>query len=117
MKRLLLSALVMACCATAACEFTLDLGTDTLFSSGSPFILSGTAQEVGTSQGPCLIWLGENGIAYHLFQTSGINNGEFDTITTPGTTSRLEIATRSDLEVACQIGTIVEVQEILEIVP
>jgi hypothetical protein len=99
------------------CTFSFDLGTGTLFPAGSSFVLKGTAQEVATDNGPCLAWLGENGEVYHLFQTVDVDSDEFDTVTTPGTTSRLEIGTRSDLTVACRIGTIVEVRDILEIVP
>ena len=51
-----------------------------------------------------------------MFQSPALDNESFDRITTPGVTSRLEIATRDDLEVACLIGTVVEVQDVLEIV-
>ncbi len=89
-------------------------GSDTLFVKGEPFIVRGTAA-VADNGGPCLVWYADNGITYHLFQGSRIANADFDHITTPGVTSRLEIATRNDLEVACQLGTIVEVQSILEV--
>ncbi len=99
------------------CTFNLDLGTDSLFSEGSAFVISGTADTATVDDQPCNIWLGENGVLYHLFQTPQVDNGDFDRITTPGVTSRLEIATRSDLVVDCKIGTIVDVQDVLEIVP
>ena len=86
-----------------------------LFPTGTPFILSGTATLLD-SNGPCLVWVGDNGVTYHLFQGIGLDNDTFDRVTTPGTQSRLRLATRSDLVVTCQIGTIVEVQDVLEIV-
>ena len=67
-------------------------------------------------KGPCLAWLGDNGITYHLFQNPRVENAVFDHITTPGVTSRLQLSTRNDLQVACQIGTIVEVLNVLEVV-
>ncbi|GJM27178.1 MAG: hypothetical protein DHS20C16_35930 [Phycisphaerae bacterium] len=99
------------------CTFNLDLGTDSLFAEGSAFVVSGTT-DVATVEGTtCNVWIGENGVIYHLFQSPQVDNGEFDEITTPGVTSRLLIATRSDLVVDCQIGTIVDVEDVLEIVP
>ncbi|MBU0718763.1 MAG: hypothetical protein KJ749_10980 [Planctomycetes bacterium] len=86
-----------------------------LTAQGVSFVVSGTAAVVD-SEGPCLVWMGENGRTYHLFQSPGLDNESFDRVTTPGVTSRLEIATRDDLEVACMIGTVVEVQDVLEIV-
>lgn len=95
---------------------TVDIPEEvSLLSAGSPFVVSGTAALID-NEGPCLVWIGENGITYHLFQDPLVDNETFDRITTPGVTSRLEIATRTDLELACQIGTIVEVQDVLEIV-
>jgi hypothetical protein len=99
-----------------ACTFNLDLGTETLFPTGTAFVLSGTADRVDTQVGGCLVWLGENGVTYHLFQNPRVDNGEFDLVTTPGVTSRLELSTRTDLVVDCQIGTIAQVENILEIV-
>ena len=89
-------------------------GQNTLFVKGESFVLSGTAAVID-NDGPCLVWLGTNGITYHLFQGIDLDNEDFDRVTTPGVTSRLELATREDLEVSCQIGTIVEVQGVLEI--
>ena len=86
-----------------------------LTAEGASFVVSGTAAIVDV-EGPCLVWVGENGGTYHLFQSPGLDNESFDRITTPGVTSRLEIATRDDLEVACLIGAVVEVQDVLEIV-
>lgn len=77
--------------------------------------MSGTT-EVIDNGGPCLVWQGQNGVTYHLFQSLLVSNEDFDTITTPGVTSRLLLLPREDLAVACQVGTIVEVEDILEIV-
>ncbi|MCK4342078.1 MAG: hypothetical protein KAY37_10190 [Phycisphaerae bacterium] len=89
-------------------------GEKTLFVKGEPFVLSGTAAVIDHN-GPCLVWIGENGITYHLFQSTGLDIEDFDRVTTPGVTARLELATRQDLEVACQCGTIVEVESVLEV--
>lgn len=83
--------------------------------SGARFVNRGTAELIDNG-GPCLVWRGQDGITYHLFQSMGLGNEVFDTITTPGVTSRLEIRVRTDLVVACQVGTIVEVLSVLEIV-
>jgi len=88
---------------------------ETLLPIGSPFVVSGTASLIDHN-GPCLIWNGNNGVTYHLFQGQTVDNESFDRITTPGVTSRLVLSKRADLEVACEIGTIVEVQDVLEIV-
>jgi hypothetical protein len=112
-KALVLTFLSLLVTITLACTIPVPT-TDSLFPTGTPFILSGTAA-LADNQGPCLIWVGENGITYHLFQAVNLESDLFDTITTPGTTSRLQLATRSDLEVACRMGTVVEVQDVLEV--
>ncbi len=94
---------------------TIDLPENIdLLAVGTPFVLSGTAALIDNN-GPCLVWLGENGITYHLFQDARLDNDLFDEVTEPGTTSRLEIVTRSDLEVVCQVGDVVEVRDVLDI--
>ncbi|MDD5171021.1 MAG: hypothetical protein PHN75_19550 [Syntrophales bacterium] len=98
----------------SGCSVNLSI-PEGLLSSGSPFVISGTAT-LADNNGPCLIWIGENGIIYHLFQGLSVENETFDRITTPGVTSRLLLAERTDLEVTCLMGTIVEVQDVLEIV-
>ncbi len=104
---------VMAC-VFGSCQ--VDLLEDvTLFPQGTEFVLTGTATVLDNG-GPCLAWLGENGVTYHLFQATHLDNADFDRVTTPGATSRLVIATRTDLEVRCATGTIIEVRELLEIV-
>ena len=86
-----------------------------LLPTGTTFVVRGTAAVID-SGGPCPVWFGENGITYHLFQDPQLDNDIYDVVTTPGTTSRLVVATRADLLVSCQTGTIVEVQDVLEIV-
>ena len=89
---------------------------DTLLPMGASFVVSGTAAVID-NDGSCLIWTGDNGVTYHLFQDSRLDNELFDRVTTPGTRSRLELARRTDLQVACQTrGVIVEVQDVLEVV-
>jgi len=93
----------------------IDLPEDlTLLPTGTPFVVTGTAAIVD-NEGPCPVWIAENGVTYHLFQDPLLENELFDSVTTPGTTSRLVVATRADLDVTCQIGTIVQVQDVLEI--
>jgi hypothetical protein len=92
-----------------------NLNTGSLFVRGEPFIISGTAA-VRDQHGPCPVWIGENGVTYQLFQGARLDNDEYDRILVPGVTSRLEIATRNDLVAKCDLGTIVEVQRILEVV-
>lgn len=99
----------------AGCTLTLDLGSESLFPTGTSFVLTGTSDSVATNDGPCLVWRGENGLTYHLFQDPRVSNENFDAVTTPGVTSRLELATRVDLEVVCDQGSIVEVLDVLEI--
>ena len=82
--------------------------------SGQPFILKGTTTLLD-DEGPCLVWVGDNGMVYHLFQGTQVTNETFDRVTTVGTESRLQLSTRSDLAVSCQVGTIVEVVDVLQI--
>ena len=93
-------------------EFPEELA---LFDIATPFVVRGTAALVDNS-GPCPVWIGENGVTYHLFQDPRLDNETYDWVTTPGITSRLVLSTRDDLELVCQFGTIVEVQDVLEIV-
>ncbi len=88
---------------------------DNVLPAGTPFVLSGTMVVVDRA-GPCPVWEGENGVTYHLFQGIQLDNESFDRITVPGVTSRLVIATRSDLRLDCRVGTIVEVRDVLEII-
>jgi len=98
----------------SACTVNLSPG-DNLFATGTSFVVSGTAALID-GEGPCLVWIGDNGATYHLFQGVGLANESFDRVTTPGTRSRLQLATRSDLTLDCHVGTIAEVQDVLEIV-
>lgn len=114
-KHLLIGLACMALLSTA-CSYTFTIpGQNTLFVKGEGFVLRGTATILDRG-GPCLVWVGENGVTYHLFQGTGVTNEDYDRVATPGVTSRLQLATRSDLEVVCEVGTIVEVERVLEIV-
>ena len=97
----------------SSCTFNLDLGTTSLFPTGTSFVLKGTA-DMAESDATCPVWRGDNGVVYYLFQTTRITNEEFDRIATPGVTSRLELATRTDLASPCAVGAIVEVKDVLE---
>jgi hypothetical protein len=101
--------------APTACTINATLLPDNLVSTGTSFVVKGT-MTLQAGQGPCLVWMGDNGIAYHLFQTPSVENATFDHINTPGVTSRLQIATRDDIPVACQVGTVVEVLNVLEVI-
>ncbi|RJP42515.1 MAG: hypothetical protein C4547_00280 [Phycisphaerales bacterium] len=105
-------ALCMAAVGAAAGCISLP---DNVLPVGTPFVLSGTTAVLNRG-GPCPVWEGENGVTYHLFQGIQLDNESFDRITRPGVTSRLVIATRSDLVLECRVGTIVEVRDVLEIV-
>lgn len=96
------------------CGCGLELGEADLLPRGTPFVLRGTAA-VTENGGPCLVWRGDNGQTYHLFQYPTLENEAFDQITEPGVTSRLVLATRTDLTLDCQTGVIVEVQDVLDI--
>ncbi len=100
---------------TGACTVNIPGNNTTLFATGESYIVKGTATVVDDN-GPCPVWIGQNGITYQLFQGGRLENADFDRITTQGVTSRLEIVTRSDIAVACQAGQVVEVQRVLEIV-
>ncbi|MCG3136361.1 MAG: hypothetical protein HJJLKODD_00190 [Phycisphaerae bacterium] len=90
----------------------------TILPTGTPFVVRGTATVVTVMNDnqSCLVWLADNGITYQLFQDPLLENELFDQVTAPGTTSRLVVATRTDIEVGCQIGIVVEVQDVLELV-
>lgn len=94
---------------------SLSDATSSLFVRGEPFVISGTAGVINNN-GPCKVWYGDNGISYHLFQGARVLNEDFDRANVPGVRSRLEIATRNDLTLTCKVGTIVEVQRVLEVV-
>ena len=93
-------------------SFPVDVA---LLDSVSPFVVRGTATVVD-HDGPCPAWIGDNGVTYHLFQDPQLDNELFDRVTEPGTVSRLVLAERSDLELACRFGVLVEVQDVLEII-
>jgi len=113
LKTLVLGITLLA--AVSGCSIDFDVLPDAFVTAGSPFVVRGTATVVD-NEGPCLAWIGENGVTYHLFQDPRVDNETFDRVTTPGVTSRLQIAVRTDLMLACRIGTIVEVRNVLEVV-
>jgi len=59
----------------------------------------------------------ETGVSYSLSQSPELDNDLFDAVTTPGTVSRIAVQVRDDLDVRCRGGTIVEVQDVLELIP
>ncbi len=99
----------------AGCSVNLEVLPESLIATGSPFVVSGTSILL-ENHGPCPAWVADNGITYHLFQSSRVDNDLFDRITTAGVRSRLEIAVRTDLELTCRVGPLAEVRNVLEIV-
>ena len=86
-----------------------------LINIGSPFVMKGSAVLLD-DDGPCLAWLGDDGNTYHLIQVQTMENELFDELIAPGTRSRLVLAKRNDLTVACQMGIVAEVQNVLEVI-
>lgn len=109
----MLSLCVAVIIGTARCNFNPE--DISLSDRGTPFVVKGTAAVID-NEGPCLIWRGDNGETYHLFQDPTLENEAFDQIIDPGVTSHLVLVTRSDLTLDCQIGLIVEVRDVLEVV-
>jgi hypothetical protein len=107
-------------CALSGCiDATIPVGGGggiSLFSPGA-FVIRGRMDEATNMGMDCPVFRADTGINYHLFQTEAVENDVFDAVTTPGAVSRLVVQERSDLEIACQIGTIVEVQDVLELIP
>jgi hypothetical protein len=103
----------------SACVVTLLLlqGCDAsaLLVVGTPFAVQGT-MTVSNRDAACLIWMGDNGETFYLYQDPLLDNSTFDQITTPGVTSRLVVVTRSDLTSPCTVDEVVQVEEVLEIV-
>ena len=97
----------------------LSLGGDagvSLLPPGS-FVIRGQMQEPEGALESCRVFLADTGIRYHLFQEPDLDNDLFDAVTTPGAISRLEVQARPDIELTCHIGTIVEVRDVLELIP
>jgi hypothetical protein len=89
--------------------------TASLLPADTSFIMKGQAEAVETPN-TFPVWRGEDGQAFVLFQTTDITNDDFDTITTPGAQSRLQLSVRNDLAPLCQPDvTPVEIEQILEI--
>lgn len=97
----------------AACTFELP----SFNVPSGPFLLKGTFVQVERfGQPPCFAWEGDNGVFYHLFQDVNLDDASFDMATTVGVRSRLLIEIRSDLQVTCELGPVVEVLEVREII-
>jgi hypothetical protein len=90
--------------------------TSQLLPVGTPFVVRGT-MTVTSEEGACLVWRAENGQSYFLYQDPLLDNDVYDRVIVPGATSRLVIATRSDLVAGCQVDGVAQVKEVLEIVP
>jgi hypothetical protein len=103
-----LAAVSLAGCGTAISNLiTLD----------EAFIVKGTAEmKTAFAVGPCLAWVDTSGAVYQLFQGTNVSNAEFDLVTTPGVTSRLQLTVRSDLIVGCSVGTTAVVDAVLEVI-
>lgn len=111
---LILTALTGACIDVAPAD--VDIPVDlSLFGGDNSFVVRGTAA-IADNNGPCPVWFGDNGVAYHLFQSPRLDNDVFDRVTTEGTTSRLVLSLRSDLELDCAFGRTAQVIDVLEIV-
>ena len=86
----------------------------TAFGGTNTFVITGTAS-ITDQDGPCPVWLGENGVTYHLFQSPSLANDVFDQVVSVGTTARLVLVVRLDLELTCAFGRTAEVIDVLEI--
>lgn len=98
---------------TGCISLDLDI-PDLLPTIGTSFVVKGESV-ILEGDSPCPAWIGDNGVTYHLFQDPNVSNEAFDEVMTPGVRSRLQIVPRSDLVLTCSVGTLVEVQDILEI--
>jgi hypothetical protein len=117
--RILCGIMAMACVMMAGSGCVSISLPETVSASLLPpdtsFIMKGQAEAVETPN-TFPIWRGEDGQAFVLFQTANIKNDDFDTITTPGIPSRLQLSVRNDLAPLCQPDvTPVEIAEIFEI--
>ncbi len=83
----------------------------------SSYVLNGDAISI-ENNGSALVWQADNGQLYLLFQDPRLSNQEFDTVTTPGVRSRLELLPRTDLGRPFIRGAITaDVVTVLEITP
>lgn len=110
----LVTLVILAAVALGGCGATVT----SLLTRGTSFITKGTAETRSVfAVGPCPAWVDTSGAVYQLFQGTAVSNADFDQITTPGVTSRLELTLRDDLIVGCHVGTTAIVDEVLEILP
>jgi hypothetical protein len=93
----------------------LELGGGGLLGSNS-FVIRGTMTVI-ENNGVCPVFQADDGFTYHLRQGTGLLNVLFDAVTEIGAVSRLEVSVREDLPVACQVGAVVEVLTVLEVIP
>jgi len=108
-----IASLLPACIDVAPPEINVPFEL-TAFGGDSGFVMTGTAS-VADQNGPCPVWLGDNGVVYHLFQSPSLANDVFDQIVSVGTTSRLVLSVRTDLELDCAFGRTATVLDVLEI--
>lgn len=109
--------LAVACLVVAVSSCTIDIPNPLATAVGTPFIVKGTSTMRDVfGHGQCSVWVADTGILYHLFQGDTVSNADFDAVTVAGVTSRLRVAIRSDLEVACQQGQTVIVEDVLQII-
>ncbi len=113
-ERVVCVVVVVLCNWTAGC---IDLPEDSIQAAlEGPYIVGGVMQ-VNAETRPCSLFLEDSGVPYLLFQGTSMTNEDFDSLFQDGARMRLEINRRSSLLTACEGGTIVEVQEILELIP
>jgi hypothetical protein len=84
--------------------------------SGDQFVVRGKMEQSAGRDG-CLLFRGDNGARYYLFQHPDFDSDDFDLITVPGTIARLVLVARDDLQTACSGATSVEVLDVLELLP
>jgi hypothetical protein len=112
--------LVLVCVLlSGGCTVEVPVGGDEGINLLPPasFVVRGQMDLVSSDGDPVPLFRAETGVNYHLFQHPSLDNELFDSVTTPGTVSRIEVKVRTDLEVEQEIGEIVEVLEVLELIP
>ena len=82
-----------------------------------PFVIRGRTEEARVANSDCLVFRAESGVDYILSQAPRLPNEVFDEVTTVGASSRLVVEARSDIAVDCRGVTVVEVRDILELIP
>lgn len=121
LKRMAFAIAAVLCISTSACidlsGLVAGLTGDTLETAlTGPYIVGGV-MEVDAETRPCSLFREDSGVTYLLFQGTRMTNEDFDTLFQDGAWVRLEINRRNGLLTNCGGGTIVEVQEVLELIP